>query len=165
MKRSGPKQQWHGGLICYLHGSPPPETTLLLPWLRHWQEAKQEFQPILYSKVMGGVCAKRAALESENHLDCKRPLRSLSSTVLLKSTGNAAMFKAQHTVETIPRSCYPLVTLSLEALPLFLHNQDSPCHSLQVREDARVWASKKDVNLQDSFKKQKLIILHQNSLF
>lgn len=85
--------------------------------------------------------------------------------MLLKSTGNDAMFKAQPTVVTIPSSCYPLVTLSLEALILIPHNQDSPRHSLQATEDARVWASKKDINLQDSFKKQNLVILHQNSLF
>lgn len=33
--------------------SAAPEPALLLPWLRHWQEANQEFQPILYSVVMG----------------------------------------------------------------------------------------------------------------
>lgn len=37
----------------------------------------------------------------------------------------------------------------------FITDQDPPRHSLQVTEDARLWASKKDVNLQDSFKKQK----------
>lgn len=58
-----------------------------------------------------------------------------------------------------------MVTLELEALPLILHKQDSSHHCLQIAEDARAWASKKHVNLQESFNEQNLTVLHHYCLF